>query len=154
MKTFSHMETILRDHERRFRRARYVVLAAAGLWLIVSSYAIYNHSAEFFGRAGGLGAGLILVGFAIAASLRQTYQIDLIKALILVLRAEHVGNPPLTLPDRDHHLELIERLMARSDRRSIAVRLFDVGITLTATLQWAYGDLAANYVFICGSHRC
>jgi hypothetical protein len=120
----------------------------------VSCYAVIIPSAEFFARAGGLGAGLILVAFAFAATMRQTYQTDLLKALILVLRAEHVGTPPLTLPQRDHHLELIERLMARSDRRSIAVRLFDVGITLTATLQWAYGDLVANHIFICGSFRC
>ena len=154
MKTFSHIEAILHAHEVRFRRARSVVLAAASVWLLVSCYAVIIHSAEFFGRAGGLGAGLILVAFAFAATMRQTYQTDLLKALILVLRAEHVGTPPLSLADRDHHLELIERLMARSDRRSVAVRLFDVGITLTATLQWAYGDLVANFIFICGSFRC
>jgi hypothetical protein len=154
MKTFSHMEAILHAHERRFHKARVIVLSAAALWLMVSGFAVVIQSAEFFGRAGGLGAGLILVAFAITASLRQTYQIDLLKSLILVLRAEHVGIPPLTLPQRDHHLELIERLMARSDRRSVAVRLFDVGITLTATLQWAYGDLVANFIFICGSFKC
>ncbi len=154
MKTFSHIEAILHAHEVRFRRARFVVLAAASVWLVVSSFAVIIHSAEFFARAGGLGAGLILVAFAFAATMRQTYQTDLLKALILVLRAEHVGIPPLTLAARDHHLELIERLMARSDRRSVAVRLFDVGITLTATLQWAYGDLVANFIFICGSFKC
>ncbi len=154
MKTFSQIEAILRSHEKRFRKARLFVLGAAAIWLSVSIAALLLGSAGFFSRAGGLGTGLILVAFATAAAIRQTYQLDLLKALILVLRAEHIGTPPLSLPERDHHLELVERLIARSDRRSALVRAFDVGITLTATLQWAFGDLAANYLFFCGSDSC
>ena len=154
MKTFTHMSEILHAHERRFARARFLVIGAASIWILVSAAALLAGSSEFFSRAGGLGTGLILVAFATAAAIRQSYQLDLVKSLILVLRAEHIGTPPLTLPERDHHLELVERLIARSDRRSTLVRAFDVGITLTATLQWAFGDLAANVLIFCGSFRC
>lgn len=154
MKTFSHIEAILHAHESRAAQARYYVMAAIILWATVSGIALFQHSAEFFGRAGAVGTGSVLAAFAISSIVRQSYQTDLLKALIMVLRGEHIGTPPLTRSEIDHHLEIIDRLLARIDRRSKAVRFLEIAATLLATLQWAYGDLIVNQLFICGSPKC
>ena len=154
MKTFSHIEAILHAHETRAAQARYYVIAAVLLWSTISGIALWHQSAEFFGRAGAVGTGSVLAAFAIAAMVRQSYQTDLLKALIMVLRGEHIGTPPLTRAEIDHHLEIIDRLLARIDRRSRPVRFLEIAATILATIQWAYGDLVVNHLFICGSPKC
>jgi len=154
MKTFSHIESILHAHEARAAQARYYVIGAVFLWSAISGIALWHQSAEFFGRAGAVGTGSVLAAFAMAAMVRQSYQTDLLKALIMVLRGEHIGIPRLTRSEIDHHLEVIDRLLARIDRRSKPVRFLEIAATVLATLQWAYGDLAVNHLFICGSPKC
>jgi hypothetical protein len=154
MKTFSHIEAILHAHEARAAKARHYVFAAVFLWAIVSGAALWQGSAEFFGRAGAVGTGSVLAAFAMSSMVRQSYQTDLIKALIMVMRGEHIGTPPLSRAEMDHHLEVIDRLLARIDRRSKAVRFLEIAATLLATLQWAYGDLAVNQLLLCGSPKC
>jgi hypothetical protein len=154
LKTFSHIEAILHSHEKRVRKARHYVELAVFLWATVSLAALFVGSAEFFGRAGAVGTGAVLAAFAFASMMRQSYQTDLFKALIMVLRAEHFGTPQLTKSEVDHHLEVIDRLSARIDRRSRVVRFIEVAATLFATLQWAYGDLIVNKFLLCGSWKC
>jgi hypothetical protein len=154
VKTFSHMEAILHAHEARAATARHYVRAAVALWAAVSIAAIWQGSAEFFGRAGAVGTGSVLAAFAVASIMRQSYQTDLFKAMIMVLRGEHIGTPPLGRADIDHYLEIIDRLLARIDRRSKAVRFLEIAATLIATLQWAYGDLIVNKFLLCGSWKC
>ena len=154
LKTFTHIEQILHAHEKRVGMARHYVQLAVFLWAAVSIAALYEGSAEFFGRAGAVGTGSVLAAFAIASVMRQSYQTDLFKALILVLRAEHFGAPQLTKSEVGHYLEVIDRLSSRIERRSRAVRFIEIAATLFATLQWAYGDLIVNKILLCGSWKC
>ncbi len=154
MKTFDDIEEILHAHESQLASARHYVRGAVGLWAAVSVAALWQGSAEFFGRAGAIGTGSVLAAFAMAWMMRQSYQTALFKTLIMVLRAEHIGTPHMDLAEKDHHLEVIERLTARIDRRSRAVRFIEVAASLFATLQWAYGDLIVNKFMLCGSWKC
>lgn len=154
VKTFSDIENILHAHERRAAKGRHYVTGAVGIWMAISAVALWQGSAEFFGRAGAVGTGSVLAAFAVTAAIRQSYSTDLFKAMLIVLRGEHVGTPPLKRKDVDHYLEVIERLLARIDRRSRTVRILEIAATVIATLQWAYGDLIVNKTMLCGSWKC
>ena len=154
MKTLTHIVEDLRRTGARAEWAGRLVTAAIAIWIGTSVLALVLGSPEFFSRAGAVGTGLVLTSFALATTVRQTYQSHLLKGLVLVMRGENKGTPPEAQTIYDNNLEAIGRLFARLERKSGSARVIEVEAALISTLQWGYGDLVVNRLLGCGAWSC